>query len=100
METIPIFVAIYSIILLIIFAIFVVKLRKVKRGGDERQIAIFYRASFDGMLGGIFGYLVVVLIKVLKSQLGISALYLSWVPSPIVVAVVTMYISYMLREKE
>lgn len=99
MESLPTFVAIYSVVLLIIFGFLVVKLRKVKRKGDERQIALFYRASYDGMLGGILGYLITVLLRILKTHYGVPPVYLSWFPSPIVIAVLTMYISYQIRAK-
>lgn len=99
METLPTFVAIYSIVLLIVFGFLVAKLRKVKRRGDERQISLFYRASYDGMLGGILGYLVVIFLKVLKTEYGVPSIYLSWFPSPIVIAVLVMYVSYQIRAK-
>jgi hypothetical protein len=99
MDAIQTFVAIYSVILLVLFIFFVVKLRKVKREGDERQIALFYRSSFDGMLGGIFGYLLAVIIKLFKMKLGVPEVYFAWVPSPIVIAVLTMYIGYQIRSR-
>ncbi len=75
------------------------KLRKVKRKGDERQISLFYRASYDGMLGGILGYLTVIFLKILKTKYGVPSIYFSWFPSPIVIAVLVMYISYQIRAK-
>jgi len=99
MESIPTLIAVYSLILLVVFVILIIKLRNVKRTGDERQIALFYRSSYDGMLGGIFGYLIVILMKVLKTKFGVPEIYFSWFPSPIVIAIVTMYISYYLRAK-
>lgn len=99
MDMIQTFVAIYSVILLVLFIFFVVKLRKVKRDGDERQIALFYRSSFDGMLGGIFGYLLAVILKLLKTKFGVPEVYFAWVPSPIVIAVLAMYIGYQIRSR-
>ena len=90
---------VYSLILLVVFARLVIGLRKVKRSGDERQISFFYRASFDGMLGGILGYLVMILLKILV-KLGVPPIYLTWFPSPVVIAVVVMYISYRFRERD
>ncbi|RKZ31679.1 hypothetical protein DRQ36_01280 [bacterium] len=99
MEAINIYLVIYALVLFIIFIWLALELRKVKRNGDERQIAIFYRASYDGMLGGIFGFVVFVLFRALIKFFDIPKIYFGWMPSPIVIAIVTMYISYRIRIK-
>lgn len=91
---------VYSLILLAVFLILVLDLRKIKRRGDERQTAVFYRSSYDGMLGGILGYLVLVLMRVLTKGFGLAPGILACTPSPIVIAVVVMYVSYRVRIRE
>lgn len=51
--------AIYGIILFIFFLITRGTLRKAVLSGDERQKFLFYRASYDGLIAGLFGYIVV-----------------------------------------
>jgi len=100
MEKINILLAFYALVLFGFLIYGIVELRRVKKSGDDRQIAIFYRASFDGLIGGILGYLITVFFNLLVRNFGLSGKSFSWLPSPIFIAVVTMYISYKIRIRE
>ena len=90
----------YGIILLLFFLVTRGSLRKVVISGDERQKFLFYRASYDGLIAGFFGYIVVRGLDMIMHSYSLPSVYFVWVPSPIVVAYVTLYISYRIRIKK
>lgn len=97
MENLNAVMVVYILILFATLLYGILKLRSVRKCGDERQIALFYRASFDGMIGGIIGYLLAILARILEKYFSLPPELLSKLPSPIFIAVMMMFFSYKIR---